>query len=114
MKACLLVSASSLALLTGCASGINAKELPSQLTGGALNPSCVIGCVAEVVVTTTTEDIKSEGGGAITAQTTTQESISGPSLGMGTSETGAANPQPLPAAPAPIPQPPPQPQGPDV
>ena len=78
--------------LAGCATGgLSNQAQPRALVTAPAAPSCFILCFVEVVTNTTDEDIKSQGGGAITNTTSESEVISGPSMGVG-SGTSAAKP----------------------
>lgn len=87
-KTCLNISAALIALaLSGCSSGWNAKDVPRSLSTAPLQPTCVMFCFGEVVITDTEEDIASSGGGDVTATNEITETVSGPSIASGASES---------------------------
>ena len=91
-KTRLNITAALIALaLSGCASGWNAKDVPRSLSTAPLQPTCVMLCFGEVVITDTEEDITASGGGDVAATNEITETVSGPSLVTGPSESESKN-----------------------
>lgn len=88
MKA--LLATLSLLAVSGCASSaLSTDSPPRSLVTSPAAPSCAFLCFIEVVITDTEEDIESTGGGGVSTTTTTTESVSGPSMAVGASQSEA-------------------------